>query len=258
MIRSIIGELFSPEQMRHHFAIIDQYLTFPDGVRLMDQPVQYRGGVHEFFRRAEESSNFGRETGLQYVHAHIRYIEALCKAGQAKKAFEAILTIVPITLNEQVETALPRQSNAYFSSSDADFKDRYEASENFSKIKSLQVGIKGGWRIYSSGPGIFIHQIISHFLGLRESFGHVVIDPVLPKDLNGLSVQFKYGEANVRYHYHIQNDVDVAVQQITINGREVDFAFDRNPYRRGGAMIPQGEFQRRLTQADNRVEVIIG
>jgi cellobiose phosphorylase len=224
----------------------------------MNQPVQYCGGVREFFRRAEESSSFGRETGLQYVHAHIRYIEALCKVGQAQKAFEAILTIIPITLKEQVATALPRQSNAYFSSSDADFKDRYEASENFAKIKSLQVGIKGGWRIYSSGPGIFIHQIINYFLGLRDFFGHVVIDPVLPKALDGLSVQFKYGEANVRYHYHIQNDIDFEVQRITINGREVEFMFDDNPYRRGGAMIPQTAFQRLLTQADNRVEVTIG
>jgi cellobiose phosphorylase len=258
MTRSIIGELFRPVQMRHHVAIIDQHLAFPDGVRLMDRPVQYRGGVREFFRRAEESANFGRETGLQYVHAHLRYIEALCKSGHAKKAFEAILTIIPITLNDQVETALPRQSNAYFSSSDADFKDRYDASANFSKIKSLQVGVKGGWRIYSSGPGIFIHQIICHFLGLRDSFGHVVIDPVLPRELDGLSVQFKYGEAHVTYHYHIQNDVDFEVQQITINGREVAFTFDDNPYRRGGAMMPQMEFQRWLTQANNRVEVSIG
>jgi hypothetical protein len=48
------------------------------------------------------------------------------------------------------------------------------------------------------------------------------------------------------------------VQQITINGREVAFMFDDNPYRRGGAMIPQTEFQRRLMQASNRVEVVIG
>ena len=258
MIRSIIGELFSPEQMHHHLAIIDQHLTFPDGVRLMDRPVQYRGGVRKFFRRAEESSNFGRETGLQYVHAHIRYIEALCKAGQAQKAFEAILTILPITLNEQVNTALPRQSNAYFSSSDADFKDRYEASANFDKIKSLQVGVKGGWRIYSSGPGILIHQIICHFLGLRDSFGHVVIDPVLPRELDGLTVQFKYGAENVTYRYHIQNDVDFEVQQITINGQNIAFTFDENPYRPGGARIRQTEFQRWLTQADNRVEVTVG
>jgi hypothetical protein len=48
------------------------------------------------------------------------------------------------------------------------------------------------------------------------------------------------------------------VQQIAINGREVAFTFDDNPYRRGGAMIPQTEFYRQLTQASNRVEVIIG
>ena len=31
------------------------------------------------FKRAEQAANFGREIGLQYVHAHIRYTEAMAK-----------------------------------------------------------------------------------------------------------------------------------------------------------------------------------
>ena len=36
----------------------------------------YTGGTSRIFKRAESAANFGREVGLQYVHAHIRYIEA--------------------------------------------------------------------------------------------------------------------------------------------------------------------------------------
>jgi cellobiose phosphorylase len=258
MTRSIIGGLLTPPQAQHHLALIERHLRFPDGVRLMDRPVRYQGGQRTFFRRAEESANFGREIGLQYVHAHIRYIEALCKVGRARQAYEAILTVIPITLQAQFETAQPRQSNAYFSSSDADFKDRYEASAQFARIQSLDVAIKGGWRIYSSGPGIFINQIIRHVLGLREAFGHVVIDPVLPTALDGLKVRFNYGEVNVTYVYQIHHDADFEVQRICINGQEVAFFFEANPYRRGGAMIPQDVFQHRLTQADNIVDIAVG
>jgi 1,2-beta-oligoglucan phosphorylase len=192
------------------------------------------------------------------VHAHIRYIEALCKVGRGQQAYEAILMIIPIALQEQFKTAQRRQSNAYFSSSDADFKDRYEASAHFARIRAFDVAIKGGWRIYSSGPGIFMHQVISHFLGLREVCDHVVIDPVLPVALDGLSLQFKSGETHVTYMYHIHRDSAAEVQHIRINGQDVVFAFESNPYRRGGAMIPREVFQYRLTETNNRVDIIVG
>ena len=53
MTRGIIAGLFTPEQARHHLGLIREHLLFPDGVRLMDRPVAYRGGIERVFRRAE-------------------------------------------------------------------------------------------------------------------------------------------------------------------------------------------------------------
>ena len=53
--------------------------------------------------------------------------------------------------------ALPRQSNAYFSSSDAAVHDRYEAAERYDEIVAGKIPVAVGWRLYSSGPGIFCH-----------------------------------------------------------------------------------------------------
>ncbi|MGH8722028.1 MAG: GH36-type glycosyl hydrolase domain-containing protein, partial [Burkholderiales bacterium] len=72
MNRSIIAGLFSAEQAQHHLRLIRGHLLFPDGVRLMDRPVMYHGGLEQIFRRAESSAFFGREIGLMYVHAHLR------------------------------------------------------------------------------------------------------------------------------------------------------------------------------------------
>ncbi len=83
MTRSIIGGLFTPEQTRHHLKLIREHLLFPDGARLMDRPVAYRGGPQTIFRRAESASFFGREIGLMYVHAHLRYGEAMAVLGDA-------------------------------------------------------------------------------------------------------------------------------------------------------------------------------
>ena len=58
-------------------------------------------------------------------------------------------------VTEDLAKASLRQRNAYFSSSDAAFRDRYEASAEWARVASGTIAVDGGWRIYSSGPGIF-------------------------------------------------------------------------------------------------------
>ena len=93
----------------------------------MDRPVAYRGGPEQIFRRAESAAFFGREIGLMYVHAHLRYGEAMAVLGEADALWEALQVANPIAVTERLANASPRQRNAYFSSSDAAFPDRYEA-----------------------------------------------------------------------------------------------------------------------------------
>ena len=76
--------------------------------------------------------------------------------------------------------ALPRQRNAYFSSSDATFPDRYDASAEWSSVKAGTIAVEGGWRIYSSGPGLYVNLLIRHALGIRRVFGERINKPVLP------------------------------------------------------------------------------
>ena len=168
MTRGMISGLFSPEQAERHLAIIERHLSFPDGVRLMDRPMAYRGGPSRYFLRAESAASFGREVGLQYVHAHIRYVEAMARMGRADAAFQGLLAVNPIRLDLDVPNALPRQANAFFSSSDAAFLDRRQASREFGKLRTGRIGVKGGWRVYSSGPGIYLNQLVSNVLGLRD------------------------------------------------------------------------------------------
>ncbi len=53
MTRAIIAGLFTKQQAQHHLRLIRQHLLFPDGARLIDKPVLYRGGPEQVFRRAE-------------------------------------------------------------------------------------------------------------------------------------------------------------------------------------------------------------
>jgi 1,2-beta-oligoglucan phosphorylase len=189
MKRGIIASLFTPEQAQHHLRLIRTHLLYPDGVRLMDRPAVYRGGLERVFRRAESAAFVGREIGLMYIHAHLRYGEALAALGEVDAMWEALLLANPIAVTERLAHATPRQRNAYFSSSDAAFRDRYEAGAEWDRIKTGTVAVDGGWRIYSSGPGLYANLMLRHALGLRRQFGKRISAPLLPLALGEATLE---------------------------------------------------------------------
>ncbi|HXW19908.1 MAG TPA: cellobiose phosphorylase, partial [Roseiarcus sp.] len=180
MIQAIIGGMFTQKQARRHLALIRKHLLFPDGARLMDRPIAYRGGPEEIFQRAESAAFFGREIGLMYVHSHLRYAEAMAVLGESRALWEALLVANPIAVTDRLTHASMRQRNAYFSSSDAAFRDRYLASAEWARVKKGAIAVDGGWRIYSSGSGLYANMLIQHAFGVRRHFGKRIVKPCLP------------------------------------------------------------------------------
>lgn len=117
----------------------------------------------------------------------------MAKIGKRDQVWNGLAVINPIGIRDAVPNAELRQSNAYFSSSDGKFANRYEAQERFNELRNGSVAVKGGWRIYSSGPGIYMNQLITNVLGIREDGGDLIIDPVLPDELDGTRFAFEYG-----------------------------------------------------------------
>lgn len=237
MTRSIIAELADADQAERNITLIHTQLKCPDGVRLMDKPADYRGGVSHLFRRAEQAANVGREISLQYTHAHIRYIEALSKLGYASEAWDCLFTINPILIQHSVPNALIRQSNLYFSSSDGAYSDRYEYAQHFDLLKSGSIGVKGGWRLYSSGPGIYIRQLIQNVLGIRFSENGILIDPVLPPMMDGLKFCYNCFGKPFTFCYHIKSGKNTCPLKIFDGSQELDIQIQPNPYRSGAAFL---------------------
>jgi 1,2-beta-oligoglucan phosphorylase len=252
MNRSIISELFTPEQAASHYELVKEHLYCPDGVRLMNRPAKYEGGVSTHFKRAEQASNFGREIGLQYVHAHIRFVEAMAKLGYTDEVWKGLEMINPVGLKDAVPNAERRQSNVYFSSSDGKFNTRYEAQERFGELRDGSVPVKGGWRIYSSGPGIYMNQLISNALGIRQEGGDLVIDPVLPEELDGIQFEFTFNHQPVTFVYNLG---DRNGRRVVMNGQEAAAIPVSNRYRDGGVKIARTELERLLTGETNTIEI---
>jgi len=240
MTRSIIAELATPEQAQNNMDTIQRELKFPDGVRLMNKPAHYNGGVSKLFKRAEQAANVGREISLQYTHAHIRYLEACAKCGNASEAWDGLFTGNPIQIQQTVPTASRRQSNMYFSSSDGHFMDRYDYAENFSRLKEGTIPVKGGWRLYSSGPGIYLNQLISNILGIRFSGDYLILDPVLPQSLNEMEFTYTCFDKTLTFRYHIGQDATLTARS---GGKLLPSEALSNPYRKGGIQIHKKELE---------------
>lgn len=254
MTRSTIAGLFTREQAHAHLALIREHLLFPDGVRLMDRPPEYRGGIETIFKRAESAAYFGREIGLQYIHAHLRYGEALARLGEAEALYEALLVANPIAVTDLLRHAGLRQRNAYFSSSDAAFADRYDAATDWHRVRDGTITVDGGWRIYSSGPGLYVNLVVRHLLGIRRHFDAIDFDPVLPRTLDGVVLDAMLDDQRVRYTFHV-GPRGYAPQRVVVNRTPVEGTRAPNPYRDGALRVPLAAFKAALTEDLNDVHV---
>ena len=257
MVHAIIDGLLTPEQARHHLDLIERHLLGPDGARLFDRPLVYRGGPQLRFQRAESSAFFGREIGLMYTHAHLRYAEALWRCGDAERFFRALCQANPIGIRDRVPAATPRQANCYYSSSDAAYADRYEADRDYDRALRGEIPLDGGWRVYSSGAGIGLGLILRCLLGLRLERGRLVIDPVMPASLDGLQAALELDGRALVVTYRV-GDAGCGPTAVTLNGVPLDFLRGASPYRTGAAEIPLDVFRAGSIPGVNRLGVELG
>ena len=199
--QALLAGLLTPADRAAAVDAVNTHLSFIDGVRLMDRPMPWQEGVPRVFRRAEQSAFFGREVGLMYTHAHLRWVQALARTGE-RSALDALLLAVPVQLGERLGgLALPRQRNCYYSSSDAAFVTRRAASDGWDDLRRGRVPVAGGWRVYSSGPGIMVRLLVREILGVRREGERVVLEPDLPTRTGPVDFALRIGAGEVRFHY---------------------------------------------------------
>jgi cellobiose phosphorylase len=191
-----------------------------------------------------------------YTHAHLRYAEALARYGDVDGFFKGLCQANPIGLKDLAPSSALRQSNCYYSSSDAAFADRYQASAEYGRVQRGEVPLEGGWRVYSSGAGIWTKLVLHCFLGLRREKTLLVIDPMIPPSLNGLRVEMEWEERRIEVTYHIRAR-GFGPTAVHLNSRDMPFTRGHNPYRTGGAEIPMKTVQEQLGGGVNRMAVFL-
>ncbi|EOQ97699.1 hypothetical protein LEP1GSC195_0152 [Leptospira wolbachii serovar Codice str. CDC] len=256
MIYGILSEVLDEAEVETHLSVIKNFLMGPDGVRLFDSPVPYSDGESKEFKRAETASYFGREIGLMYTHAHLRYCEALAYLGRSEEFFYHLNLVNPIGIQNKISSAKRRQSNCYYSSSDALFLDRYEATKEYKKILSGNVPLEGGWRVYSSGPGIYIKLVYECLFGIKTFSDGIEFDPTLPKGLDGLQLDIQLFDKNLTVFYTVESE-NATVELAILNENSIPFVRKENRYRRGAVRIQFSDLELFLKEGNNQLKILL-
>jgi cellobiose phosphorylase len=56
-------------------------------------------------------------------------------------------------------------------------------------VREGAVAVDGGWRIYSSGPGLYTKVLLQHAFGIRRHFGERIAPPLLPRSLGRVTLE---------------------------------------------------------------------
>ena len=80
---------------------------------------------------------------------------------------------------------------------------REDFAARYAEVLTGATGLEGGWRIYSSGPGVLLRIVVHSMLGVRRRAETVEIDPVLPSRLDGLTATVPLAGGLLRVRYHV-------------------------------------------------------
>ena len=100
MIHAIADDLLTPDEARHHLDLIARAPARAGrGAAVRPAGRATPADRCSVFQRAEASTFFGREIGLMYMHAHLRYAEALARVGDGRGLLRALALAQPVGID---------------------------------------------------------------------------------------------------------------------------------------------------------------
>lgn len=139
-----------------------------------------------------------RENGGQYTHAAIWYLLALTKVGRQDEAYALFQMINPI------EKCRNAQKNAQYMA-----EPYVLAGDVYSNRQNLG---QAGWSWYTGSAGWAYRLIVEGFYGLTRRGRRLLIEPHLPKELDGSIVDYRYENSLYLLEFRLGKEAKITVE----------------------------------------------
>ena len=146
-----------------------------------------------------------RENGGQYTHAALWVIWAFAKLGQQDRAASLFRLINPVYHADTPEKIGRYRVEPYIVAADVYSVKPYLG--------------RGGWTWYTGSASWMYRVGLEAILGLHRQGDKLLIQPCVPPDWPGYSIDYRFG--NTIYHIHVENPDGAyrAVSQMTMDGQ---------------------------------------
>jgi cyclic beta-1,2-glucan synthetase len=146
-----------------------------------------------------------RENGGQYSHAAAWTVIAFAALGDGDKACELFRILNPITHTSSRSTVQRYKVEPYVVAGDV-------------YAESPHVG-RGGWTWYTGSSGWLYRAGLESILGIRLRGEMLAIDPCIPRNWPGYSVNFRYRTANYQIKVDNPSGVSRGVASVSLDGK---------------------------------------
>lgn len=147
-----------------------------------------------------------RENGGVYSHAATWAVSAYAMMGEADKAYELYKRICPPNRSADI--------NLYKG-------EPYVMPGNSDGPQSPNYG-RGSWTWYT-GSAQWLQRVTTNWiLGIRAEYDGLVIDPAIPSDWDGYSVERKFRNAVYSIKVENPNHVNSGIKEIILDGNKIE------------------------------------
>ncbi len=117
------------------------------------------------------------------------------------------------------------------------------------------VPLEGGWRVYSSGPGLVLRLVVEVLLGFRARHDGVEVDPVLPAGLDGLVAHVPVAGRSAVVRLRGRAARARSASRSPSGGRELALTPLTNPYRDPGVCVAVADLAGAARRAAEPLEI---
>jgi len=180
---SVLSGGGEPEHARQAMDSLDTHLVRREAglIQLLDPPFD-RSDLNPGYIKGYVPGV--RENGGQYTHAAVWAAMAFARLGDARRAWELQTLINPLSHTGSAAAVAIYKAEPYVVAADV-----YAIAPHTGR---------GGWTWYTGSAGWLYRLMVESLLGLRRDGARLFIEPCLPDDWPGYTLQYRFGETVYR------------------------------------------------------------